>query len=309
LIEHRLYGVPVFSDFGMFDNPEASRSADTSAMPGLRLRQAEVCPGPSGLHICQQFRPVHGRGVTLRTDRPLAASARQQPWRLQVEDVVSFAWLGGSSEIDFTLGSSGNRDLLAFWFIHIFLPLHLTLERGYDFLHGAAVEIGQQPIVFVAPSGGGKSTLGAYFLEQGHAMLSDDKVATVCQGGQCLAVPSHPHHRPFRQYEVLGHPIANFATRAGPIAAIYLLQVGTPEEGVQIEEVQGFRKFEELMPAYLYDFPFLRERRLQQLAAIAGNTRVFRVFRPWDIRALAAAYETIEAHARNCEIDTPGQKK
>jgi hypothetical protein len=309
LIEHRLYGVPVFSDFEMFDNREASRSSNTSTMPRLRLRQAEVLADPSGLQICQQFRPVHGRGVTLLSDRPLAAGAGHQPWCLQVEDVVSFAWLGGGAAIDFALHAAGNRDLLAFWFIHIVLPLHLTLERGYDFLHGAAVEIGQHPVLFIAPSGGGKSTLGAYFLERGHAMLSDDKVATVCQGGRCLAIPSHPHHRPFRQYEVLGHPIANFASRVGPIAAIYLLQAGTPEEGVQIKEVQGFRKFEQLMPAYLYDFPFLRKRRLKQLAAIAGNTRVFSVSRPWDIGTLPAVYEAIEAHARDCQIDTSGQKK
>ena len=99
---------------------------------------------------------------------------------------------------------------------------------------------------------------------------------------------------------------ASVASRAGPIAAIYLLQVCAPEAGVQINEVQGFRKFEELMPAYLYDFPFLKERRLEQLAAIAGNTRVFRVTRPWDLGALPAVYEAIETHARDCQIDPPG---
>ena len=62
------------------------------------------------------------------------------------------------------------------------------------------VEVDEQPILFIAPSTGGKSTLGDYFLKQGHPMLSDDKVATFLHEDEFWAVPSHPHHRPFREF-------------------------------------------------------------------------------------------------------------
>ena len=126
---------------------------------------------------------THGRELTLRTDRELARSEPGQPWCLEVEGVVSFSWTCGEPVIDYCLQGNGSRELLVFWFVHIFLPLHLTLERGYDFIHSAAVEIQGQPALFIAPSTGGKSTLGDYFLKQGHAMLSDDKVATFLHEG------------------------------------------------------------------------------------------------------------------------------
>ena len=74
--------------------------------------------------------------------------------------------------------------------MHIFLPLHLTLERGYDFIHAAAIEVDSSPVLFIAPSNGGKSTLADYFLKQGHALLSDDKVATFFYEGVFWAAPS-----------------------------------------------------------------------------------------------------------------------
>ena len=48
-----------------------------------------------------------------------------------------------------------SQALLAFWFVHIFLPMYLTLERGWDFIHAAAVEVDNRPILFIAPSTGG----------------------------------------------------------------------------------------------------------------------------------------------------------
>ena len=75
-------------------------------------------------------------------------------------------------------------------------------------------------------------------------MLSDDKVATFLHEGDYWVVPSHPHHRPFREFEVLGYPVENFAKEARPVHAFYILEAGKPDSGVEISEVTGFRKFE-----------------------------------------------------------------
>ncbi len=241
---------------------------------------------------------THGREVWLHTDRPLAMSEAGQRWCLEVRDVVSLYWTGGQSLIEYELHAQGTQALLVFWFVHIFLPLQLTLERGYDFIHSAAVEVDGNPILFIAPSTGGKSTLGDYFLQQGHPMLSDDKVETFLHEDQFWAVPSHPHHRPFRQFEVLGDPVKQFATSPGPIHAFYVLEAGEPEDAIAIEEVLGFRKFEQLLPNYLFGFDFLIEQRMAWLAQLAGRSRVFRIRRPWSLLRQSEVYEAICAHAR-----------
>ena len=244
------------------------------------------------------FNNTHGRELCLHTDRELARSASGQPWCLEVKDVVRFAWEGADPVIYYQLQEEGTQPLLVFWFVHIFLPLHLTLERGWDFIHGAAVEVDEQPIMFIAPSMGGKSTLADYFLKQGHPMLSDDKVATFLQEGHYYAVPSHPHHRPFRQFEVLGHPVEHFAAQARPIHAFYVLAQAEPDAEIEISEVTGFRKFEELLPNYLFSFSFLQEQRLRWLAQLADQSLVYRMSRPWDLGRMHETYEAICAHTK-----------
>ena len=299
MIEHCLYGVKVFSDFALFDRPVAVTAVAPGEHAALILqRMADDDAAPLEYPESTPLHTTHGRELTLRTGRELARSVAGQPWCLEVENVVSFTWTGGEAVIKYQLRDAGNQALLVFWFVHIFLPLHLTLERGYDFIHSAAVEVEGKHILFIAPSTGGKSTLGDYFLKQGHAMLSDDKVATFLHEDQFWAVPSHPHHRPFREFEVLGHPVDNFAASARPIHAFYLLEAGEPDSAVVITEVGGFRKFEQLLPNYLFAFRFLQQQRMQWLAGLADQSRVFRVQRPWNLERMQEVYEAICAHSR-----------
>ncbi len=301
MIEHCLYGVKVDCEFALFDRPTPVSAVAPGEHSTLELRRAgtdATAPRPEYLAETMPFYSTHGRELYLRTDREAARSAAGQPWCLQVEGVANFSWTGGDSVIYYQLGDEGNRALLVFWFVHIFLPLHLTLERGYDFIHAAAVEVDEQPILFIAPSMGGKSTLGDYFLRQGHPMLSDDKVATFLEQGRYYAVPSHPHHRPFRQFEVLGNPIEHFARQARPIHAFYALDQTGPHAGIEITEVTGFRKFEQLLPNYLFSFHFLQEQRLRWLAQLADQSLVYRVSRPWNMERMHETYTAICAHTR-----------
>ena len=307
MIEHCLYGVKVFCDIPLFDRPVPVSAVAPGEHAALRLceqaegRQAAGEGAGQGTATLPETFPLyqtHGRELYLDTDRELARSAPGQSWCLRVEGVVSFSWTGGQPVIEYQLHEQGTQPLLVFWFVHIFLPLHLTLERGWDFIHAAAVEVDAQPVLFIAPSTGGKSTLGDYFLQRGHPMLSDDKVATFLSAGQYYAVPSHPHHRPFREFEVLGYPVQPFAERARPIHAFYVLEAGAADSAIEISEISGFRKFEQLVPNYLFSFRFLQQQRLHWLAQLADQSLVFRVRRPWDMERMHEVYEAICAHSR-----------
>ena len=300
MFEHYLYGIRVFSDFELFGRPAPLTAIAPGEHDALRLKEAAGDSAP--LENLSNSIPLfsnHGRELYLHTDRPLVQSAEGQPWSLDVRDVVSLSWAGGEPVVSYQLHEQGTQELLVFWFVHIFLPMHLTLERGWDFIHAAAVEIDKNPVLFVAPSTCGKSTLGNYFLKQGHAMLSDDKVATFLHEDEYWAVPSHPHHRPFREFEVLGYPIDNFAGRSAPVHAFYALEAGEPDSSVEIFEVAGFRKFENLLPNYLFGFRFLKEQRMRWLAQLADQSRVFRVQRPWNLDRMHEVYEAICAHSRS----------
>ena len=301
VFEHCLYGVKVHCERPFFDRPVPISAVAPGDQTALELRPTDghgaVAVHANSVHLYS----THGREVFLHTDRELARGMAGQPWCLEVRGVVSFTWTGGESVICYRECDVDYWPLTVFWFVHIFLPMHLTLERGYNFIHAAAVEVDDQPILFIAPSTGGKSTLGDYFLRQGHPMLSDDKVATFLHQGRFYAVPSHPHHRPFREFEVLGYPVERFARRARPIQAFYLLGRGAPEADVEITEVTGSRKFQELLPGYLYSFHFLHEQRLQWLAQLANKSLVFRVSRPWNLKRMHDVYETVREHCRQLQ--------
>jgi hypothetical protein len=289
-----LYGVSVQTDLELFEHDGALHPVALDTAPVTLTRF------PSALPLAPEQLPLyetHGRVINLFSDRPMALSQPGQPWQFVVEDVLTLSWVGGSGDVQYQLLEQGTQELLIFWFIHIFLPVHLTLERSFYFIHAAAVEIDEQPVLFIAPSTGGKSTLGDYFLKQGRPMLSDDKVATFLRDGQFWAAPSHPHHRPFREFEVLGYAIDNFASQPRPIHAFYVLQAGEPDDEVEIIEVMGFRKFEQLLPNYLFSFDFLQQQRMQWLAGLADTSRVFRVKRPWNMDRQHESYQAICAHS------------
>lgn len=301
----------VRSEFELFDQDIPSRAVVPSDQSCLEATLELSLREFGDLTECIHLYSTHGRNIYLHTDRNLALSMPGQPWCFEVEDVVRISWRGGECELQCSLGSEGSERLLVFWFVHIFLPLYLTLERGYDFIHSAAVEVDEHPILFVAPSTGGKSTLGDYFLKQGHPMLSDDKVATFLHENQFWAVPSHPHHRPFREFEVLGYPVENFSRSSAPIRAFYALEQGEPDSDVDITEVTGFRKFEQLLPNYLFGFDFLKQQRMRWLAQLADQSRVYRIRRPWSLERMHEVYEAICTHSRALgsgpQIDTKSQ--
>ena len=241
---------------------------------------------------------AHGRKVYLYSDREFNGSVSGQPWCYEVKDVVRFYWIGGEQVIYYTLEEEGDAALLSFWFIHLLVPLYMTLENRYDFLHAGAVEVEGRPILFIAPSMGGKSTMTDYFIKQGHPLISDDKVPTFIAEGKFMAVGSHPYHRPYRKFEELGYRVDNFTEDFKPIHAFYALERVEREADIRIEEIKGFAKFDALLPNYLYMFSWLKPERLKYLSKMMNTIKVFRVQVPWDMERLADVHDMIREHSK-----------
>ncbi len=288
------YGIKIISDIAfpldLLQETEKRYEVELSSNIPEPLKNAITC----GFYLYW----AHGRRVYLYSDREFDGSEAAQPWCYEVEDVVTFYWGGGERTIYYELGKKGDANLLGFWFIHLLLPLYMTLENMYDLLHAGAVEVDGKPICFIAPSMGGKSTMTDYFMKQGHPLVSDDKVPTFIQDGSVMAVGSHPYHRPYRKFEELGYRVETFTDSFKPIHAFYELEGAESDAEIRIEEVKGFAKFDALLQNYLYMFSWLKPQRLKYLSQMLNSIRVFHVAVPWDMQRLGEVHTMICTHSQ-----------
>jgi hypothetical protein len=289
-----VYGTKIKSDIDfpldLSHETEVRYEVELSSKVPDKLKNAIICGFP--------LYWAHDRKVYLYSDREFDGSEIKQPWCYEVKDVVRFYWVGGERKIYYKLDKKGDENLLGFWFIHLLLPLYMTLENMYDFLHAGAVEVNGKPIFFIAPSMGGKSTMTDYFIKQGHPLISDDKVPTFIENGNFMAVGSHPYHRPYRKFEELGYRVEKFTTNFKPIHAFYELEGVEGDADITIEEIKGFAKFDALLPNYLYMFSYLKPKRLKYLSGMLNSIRVFRVQVPWDMERLTEVHDRICKHTK-----------
>jgi len=210
-----------------------------------------------------------GRDLSLCTDREFSRTEKDQIWAFEVKDVVTFFWYSGTQTLEYIKYENFTELLLEYWCLHIILPIFFTVEETYNFLHAGAVEVNGKPILFIAPSMGGKSTMTDFFMKQGHVMISDDKVATFENDGQIFAVSSHPHHRPYRKKEDLGFFVKNFLTKTKPIHAIYMLEKIEEDAAIVIKELKGIEKFKLLRYSSETNLFFQKSKRFEYLIEMA----------------------------------------
>ena len=167
----------------------------------------------------------------------------------------------------------------------------------YDFLHAGAVEVEGKPILFIAESFGGKSTITDYFMQQGHTMVADDCVGTYKKSNLFYAVPSHPHHRPHRGMEDLGFFVENIARESKPIHAVYALEKSDADADVEIVELQGVEKFKVLGYSSMINLSLLKPKRFMYLSHLSQAVPAYRVDVPWDKERLREVHDNIVAHS------------
>lgn len=239
-----------------------------------------------------------GRDIDLYTDRELSRTVSGQSWAFNVEGVMTFFWESRSSKIHYITQKNFTPKLLEYWSLHTLLPIYFTVEEIFDFLHAGAVEVEGKTILFVAESFGGKSTMTDFFIKKNHPMISDDKVAILKKDGVYYAVPSHPHHRPYRKAEDLGYFIKNMATCPKPIHAIYELEATDANADIIISELRGIEKFKTLRLSSQINLEFLRNQRFALLADIARMIPIYQVTVPWDLNRLKEVHDIICKHSK-----------
>jgi hypothetical protein len=241
------------------------------------------------------------RNVTLATDREFTQPTEDQNWLFHVENVISFSWKTQGGKISYRFLEEATEDIFRFWLYHLVLPIYFSIARIYKFLHAGAVEIDSRSVLFMASSHGGKSTLTDYFLQKGHPLITDDKMATYEKDGLFYAVPSHPYHRPFRQVEVLGHFCDNAATDTKPIHAIYILKKSQPDAEIVIRKLKGIEKFSRLHEGGEMNFSFFSDDYVAYLSRLANKVDVFEITIPHDLNRLEEVYKTIKLHSVQLE--------
>jgi hypothetical protein len=241
-------------------------------------------------------REAHGREIRLLTGGDPVRPSVGQEWLFEVNEVARFCWRSGQTAVFHQLLHKGNAGLLTFWFVHLLLPLYLTLEQRYHMLHASAIELDGKPVLFLAPSMGGKSTLSGHFVQQGHPLISDDKVPAAIAGALYLVGGSHPYHRPLRRNEELGCRVERFSPEFRPVHTLYLLQRCAPSGPVSVEEIVGFRKFAAMLPNQLFSLDLYREQQLNVLSHLLNQSRLYRVALPWSKARLPEVYDAVRTH-------------
>ena len=275
---------------------------DSDDIPGIspdaiRVLRSHAVPMPLENMYKKQYLNNQGREVALYTDRGYARTVRDQLWCFEVKAVAWFYWFSGDTTLYTVPSEQFTEALQRYWILHIVLPVYLAIEEVYDFLHAGAVLVEGRPVLFMAESLGGKSTMTDFFLRQGHRLLSDDKVAFVIDGADVIAMPSHPHHRPYRKTEDLGHYVAHMAAAPGAVHAIYVLARAQEDAKVEIVQLGGTEKFIALRYGSEVNMAFLKTQRFSKLAALAERVGVYRVSVPWSLQRLPEVHTAICKHA------------
>lgn len=183
---------------------ESGKKIEGAFVDVVRVKASPLDKLPEVFRFHISFYSNQGRELKLLSDREFAPAVQNQRWAFDVKDVVTFVWYSGTLEVEYISHENFTEELLEYWCMHLMLPLFFTIEETYDFLHAGAVEVEEKSILFMANSFGGKSTLTDFFLKKGHTLISDDKVGIFKKQEGFLLVPSHPHHRPYRERETLG---------------------------------------------------------------------------------------------------------
>ena len=220
-------------------------------------------------------------------------------WAMEIKNALTLFWDAEKKDIYYIKKEAYSFAKLQFWVLHTFLPLVLELQRIYRILHVGSIEIDGKPVLFSAPSFGGKSTMVDYFLKQGHFLMSDDSIGIEKRSDSYYAIPSYPFHRPYRQVETLGIFTEKFAREPKPVHVMYLLNKIEPEGSIEIKELKGIDKFKAFHYSSFIDFAFMKQERFEYFTEMAKNIPVYQISYPHGLGRLEEVYDALAVHSRS----------
>lgn len=193
-------------------------------------------------------------------------------------------------------------------------------QRHQLILHGNAIKVGDESLIFCGPSGIGKSTLAAGFYQHGFSILADDLAVIDSQN---RALPSYPQIKlwkdsadhmqintnDLKQIHLQGskfeYPIeSGYYNAPLKVDTVFILHKHSANH-FEICEVTGLQKVIPLQQqTYRKSFVKglgLNQQHLQNCANLARSARVIRILRPertFQLQALIdLVLETIERSA------------
>lgn len=181
---YNLYGLSLRSQWRL-PYPQASR-------PGLA--EVELYGGPASL---------------FRTSKAAAHRRSRLNWAEQADLADGSTYLRWPGLFEFLVSADGRQ--IPCWPLngssceafHNFLlgPVlsFALLKQGIEPFHATTLVIGGRAIALVGDSGHGKSTLGASFVQGGHAVLTDDMLVLSEEGGEMRAYPGPPRIKLYPQ--------------------------------------------------------------------------------------------------------------
>lgn len=289
MYQYTAYGLGIESAFEL---PELRDSQAGEGAPDVVVRQSSLTPVPE--------RPANTEGERRLDVQP-------EYCRLSYDDVGTFRIEGDSRilvdpETASVPETKVFRRLLAGQVLGL-----LCHQRGHLVLHGSAVQVDDRAVVFLGPTGAGKSTTAAAFYRQGYPLLDDDIVVVRFDDGGPVVAPGVPQLKLTPEMEarididsakaedtsdVTGKThyrteTANVDPDAVPLAGCYLLRDGPT---ASVERVTGRDAILELI-ANTYTGGLLDETdrngaNFQHCTSIVRNTSVNALARPQDLAAL-----------------------
>lgn len=252
--------------------------------------------------VSSPWMPASGVDIRYLSPFPFSKENHDFSWGMEIKDVLSLHWSKESNEIIYVKGKAYRPDRLRFWLYHTFFPIVLELQGIYHILHVGAVEIEGKPVLFSAPSFGGKSTMTDYFIQQGHTMLCDDALGIEKVDSTYHTIASYPFHRPYREPEDLGYPVSNFASESKALSAVYILNKSQNIEGISIRELKGIEKFKAFHYSAFVMFNFLKEERFSFFTELSKKIPMYEITYPHDIKRLPEVYDEIIKNATFSEL-------
>ncbi len=233
---------------------------------------------------------------------------------LKIERVARYLIRNGN-EIIFQASPNADVDV-----INLFLTGSafgaLLLQRGLLPLHGSAVATPKGAVLFVGPSGNGKSTIAGALHQRGYPVLSDDVSAIFTAEGVPQVLPAYPRlllwadavhqldateaglrpaHARQEKYQFPIH--SEFPAEALPLHAIYVL---SPVVGNKLEltTLTGFAKLQSLIDN-TYRLQFLsgmglHDWHFSKVCELAKHVHVALAERPIDSYILNALADLLE---------------
>jgi hypothetical protein len=192
----------------------------------------------------------------------------------------------------------------------------ILMQRGYQALHGSAVNINGKAALFLGNQGAGKSTLAAYLSYLGNDLLTDDLCTLLFCGEygprestiisrQVHLIPSYPQLKlgenalkminkttsklrkvnPIREKYALS--VKKFKMTPVPISHIFLLNYGRK---IKIEAMDPCRQIHTLMEntyrRRIFQGLFSKQEHFNRCAVLCSKVPVFKLTRPRDLSAL-----------------------